>query len=69
MRVYFEIAGATQVQIHHGMLRKQDEHVIEERKAGRDRSPACAVEAQPDPDAGFFGDAPNGRLPLYHAQH
>ena len=48
VRVHGKVAVAFQLQIHHGVLRKEREHVVEERDAGLDGGFALAVEVEPD---------------------
>ncbi len=58
MIVNFEVAFAAYFKIEQAMLRKQFEHMIEERQTGADARTAITVEAKFDAHICFF------RLPL-----
>jgi hypothetical protein len=66
MRIDFQVTIATQSKIHHRMLRKECQHVIEERNACLDRGLALPIDLQVERDAGFFCDPPHLRLALQH---
>ncbi len=67
MRVHFEVAFALEPQIHRCVLRKEREHVVEERNAGFNFGFAAAVKVEADGNFGFRGVARNGCLPDFHA--
>ena len=66
MRVHFQIAPASQLQIHHSVFREQHEHVVKKRNAGFEGRFALAIEIQARGDAGFFGVTSDAGLPGFH---
>src|SRR6185436_1033464 len=69
VRVHFEITIATKLQIHDRVLRKEREHVIEERDSGLDRRTALAVQLELNGNARFFCVPFDSRLTHFHSPH
>ena len=69
VRVHGKVAVAAQLQIHDGVLRKQREHVVEERDAGFDGGFAPAVEVEPDGNFGFQRVAFDFGTARFHRGH
>src|SRR6185369_1850984 len=66
MSVDLKVAFAHQPQIHHRMLRKKGQHVVEKREAGFDGSLSPAVEVETQGNSCFFGLARNACLSRFH---
>ena len=69
VRIHFQVAGATEFQIHDRVFGKQREHVVKKGDAGLDRRSAFAVEFKTDGNAGFPGLARDFCLPRFHGGH
>ena len=66
VRINVQVARASQLQVAHGVLGEGREHVIKEADARVDVRLALAIYVQTQGDAGFRGDAPDGRCPFPH---
>jgi hypothetical protein len=57
MCVYLNIAFARQCQVRHRMLRKERQHVVEERHSGVYARRSLAINRETEANLGFFRDA------------
>ena len=66
MGVDLKVSLATKLQVHHGVLGEEAEHVVEERNAGPNERFSSPVNAQLDPNTGFIRNALHLSVALLH---
>src|SRR2546427_12219102 len=66
MSVHFQVALATQMQIHDRMFGEERQHMVEKGDARFDQRLPVSVNVQLDEYAGLVGDALHLSVPLFH---
>jgi hypothetical protein len=66
MRIHFQVALASEVQIYHSVPRKQAQHVVEEWDSRPHRGLPATIHSQFDSDARFIGRASHLCTALIH---